>query len=293
VAWLEEGTIDYISPQIYWKTNHSTNPFGPMTQWWSNVAKQFGRHHYASHSLTCLQSSNTTSDWNEVGQQMQYSRQYTANAAPGQIYYSACDIDGKKVSGLGEWLKKNKYQRPALTPAINWKEVPSYGPVENLRWENDSLLWDSPGRVRFAVYAIPESVSDVSAERSTAGGILSAYLLQTRYANSFCIPEKCMNGYRFAVSVLDRYGNEYQHAYVREESTGLIDLAGGTLDVKFENWELVATSRADIQVFNPVGLCVLKAEDCQRLPLTGLPTGIYIVKAYNKDSHITKKIWLR
>ena len=54
VAWLEEGTIDYISPQIYWKTNHSTNPFGPMTEWWSNVAKQFGRHHYASHSLTFL-----------------------------------------------------------------------------------------------------------------------------------------------------------------------------------------------------------------------------------------------
>lgn len=25
------GTIDYISPQIYWKTDHSTNPFGPLT----------------------------------------------------------------------------------------------------------------------------------------------------------------------------------------------------------------------------------------------------------------------
>ena len=293
VAWLEEGTIDYISPQIYWKTNHSTNPFGPMTQWWSNVAKQFGRHHYASHSLTFLQSSNTTSDWSEVGQQMQYSRQYTANAAPGQIYYSACDIDGKKVSGLGEWLKRNKYQRPALTPAINWKEAPSYGPVENLRWENDSLLWDSLSRVRFAVYAIPDNISDATAERSTAGGILSTYLLKTCYTNSFCIPEDRLSGYRFAVSVVDRYGNEYPHAYVREESTGLIDIAGGTLDVKFDNWELVASSEADIEVFSTTGVRMLSGENCTTLPLIGLPSGIYIIKAHNRSAQVTKKIYIR
>jgi uncharacterized lipoprotein YddW (UPF0748 family) len=293
VAWLEEGTIDYISPQIYWKTDHSSNPFGPMTKWWSTVAKQFGRHHYASHSLTFLQSSNTSSDWTEVGKQMQYSRQYTANAAPGQIYYSACDIDGKKVSGLGEWLKKNKYQRPALTPAIDWKEAPSYEPVENLRWEEDSLTWDSPGQVRFAVYAIPDNVSDASAERSTAGGILSTYLLQTCYSNSFCIPENRLSGYRYAVSVVDRYGNEYPHAYVSEESTGLIDIARNTLDVKFDSWELVASSEADIEVFSTTGVRMMSGENCTTLSLIGLPSGIYIVKASNRNAQVTKKIYLR
>ena len=293
VAWLEEGTIDYISPQIYWKTNHSTNPFGPMTQWWSTIARHFGRHHYASHSLTFLQSSNTSLDWIEVGQQMQYSRQYTKNAAPGQIYYSACDIDGKKVSGLGEWLKKNKYQHPALTPAIDWKEAPAYGPVENLCWENNTLTWDSPGRVRFAVYAIPNAITDVSAERSTAGGILANYLLQTCYTNSFTIPDLYQDDYRFAVSVVDRYGNEYQHTYIREESTGVIDMASNTLDVTFENWELVASSKADIEVFSTTGQRMVNGEDCTTLPLRGLPSGIYIVKAHNKNAQTTKKIQIR
>ena len=32
LAWLSDGTIDYISPQLYWKTTHSTNPFGPLTK---------------------------------------------------------------------------------------------------------------------------------------------------------------------------------------------------------------------------------------------------------------------
>ena len=307
VAWLEEGTIDYISPQIYWKTNHSTNPFGPMTEWWSTVASHFGRHHYASHSLTFLQSSNTTSDWTEVGQQMQYSRQYTVNAAPGQIYYSACDIDGKKVSGLGGWLKRNKYQRPALTPAIDWKEKYAYGPVENLRWEENILRWESPdwdyeaestgerpiGAVRFAVYAIPDNIADDYAERSTAGGILSTYLLQTCYTDSFSIPANRLSGYRFAVAVVDRYGNEFQHAYVREESTGLIDIAGSSLDVRLEGWELVASSMADIEVYNTLGQRVAGGEDCRVLPLVGIPSGIYIVKAHNRSAQTTMKIYLR
>ena len=293
VAWLEEGTIDYISPQIYWKTNHSTNPFGPMTKWWSTIARHFGRHHYASHSLTFLQSSNTTADWVEVGQQMQYSRQYTVNAAPGQIYYSACDIDGKKVNGLGEWLKKNKYQHPALTPAIDWKEAPTYGSVENLRWENNTLTWNSPGRVHYAVYAIPDAITDVSAERSTSGGILTNYLLQVCYTNSFSIPATYQSGYRFAVSVVDRYGNEYQHVYIREESTGIIDMASQTLDVKFENWELVTTNEADIEVFSTTGQRMVSGENCTALPLIGLPSGIYIVKAHNKNAQTTKKIYIR
>ena len=179
------------------------------------------------------------------------------------------------------------------SPAIDWKEAPSYGPVENLRWENDSLLWDSPGRVRFAVYAISENTSDASAERSTAGGILSTYLLQTCYTNSFRIPETYLSNYRFAVSVVDRYGNEYQHAYVREESTGLIDIAGGTLDVKFENWELVTTTKADIDVYNTMGQRMMSEENCTALPLIGLPSGIYIVKAHNKNAQTIKKIYIR
>ena len=137
------------------------------------------------------------------------------------------------------------------------------------------------------------NTSDASAERSTTGGILSTYLLQTCYTNSFCIPETYLSNYRFAVSVVDRYGNEYQHAYVREESTGLIDIAGGTLDVKFENWELVTTTKADIDVYNTMGQRMMSEENCTALPLIGLPSGIYIVKAHNKNAQTIKKIYIR
>ena len=216
VAWLEAGTIDYISPQLYWKTDHSTNPFGPMTQWWSYVAKHFNRHHYASHSLTVLQSSNTTSDWAEVGKQLQYSRRYTKNKAPGSIYYSACDIDGKKVEGFGEWLVKNKYQRPALTPAINWKDVFPQQKVNHLVLDGTTLSWDEEPDVRYTVYAIPDGVSNESVQKSTSGGILADYLLGTSYTNSLIVPEEYQTDYHFAVCILDRCGNEYEPRFTNE-----------------------------------------------------------------------------
>ena len=70
-------------------------------------------------------------------------------------------------------------------------------------------------------------------------------------------------------------------------------MAGGTLDVRFENWELVATSKADIEVFNTLGQRMVSGEACTTLPLMGLPSGIYIVKAHNRNARTTKKIYLR
>ncbi len=53
IAWLEEGTVDYISPQLYW-TSTSSYPFGILSNWWSQISSLFGRHFYASHSTSSL-----------------------------------------------------------------------------------------------------------------------------------------------------------------------------------------------------------------------------------------------
>ena len=144
LAWLEQGTIDYISPQIYWKTTHSTNPFGPLTQWWSYIAKHYGRHHYASHSISFLaEGSNTTSDWAEIVKQINFSRQYTENQAPGVVLYSAKNINGHNngVGGLGNYLLNNAFPHPAMIPAVTWKQAPGYDAPANLAMSGAKLIW--------------------------------------------------------------------------------------------------------------------------------------------------------
>ena len=218
VAWLEEGTIDYISPQIYWRTTHSTNPFGPMTKWWSYVAKHFGRHHYASHSISALGSSNTSSDWEDYGKQIQFSRDYTENDAPGVVLYSTAYVNGSKASGLGNYLFENKFQHPSLTPAISWKEAFPLPKVTNLKLSGGKLTWDEIKDVRYSVYAIPNNISYSEIENSLSGGISADYLLGMSYTNAYDIPTAYQSNYYYAVCALDYFGNEFLPRYSNDDT---------------------------------------------------------------------------
>ncbi len=218
LAWLEEGTIDYISPQIYWKTDHNTNPFGPITDWWSYIAKHFGRHHYASHSISFFDDSNTTSDWAEVVQQINLSRQYTEDNCPGAVLYSTRYINGPRKTGLGAYLLANAFQHPAMIPAVTWKVAPGYDAPSGLITNGSSLSWDiQPGNlVKYSVYAVPEGVSPQDATSPAYGGIKGDYLLGVTYKPSYSIPDNYQSGYKFAVCVIDGYGNESEPTYLGE-----------------------------------------------------------------------------
>lgn len=293
VAWLKAGTIDYISPQLYWRTDHATNPFGPLTQWWSKVAKQFGRHHYASHSLTALQSSNTESDWKEYGKQVTLSRSYTQTKAPGAIFYSACDIDGKKVSGFGDWLLANRYKRPALPPAINWKEHDDPGKVTGVKLADGKLTWDAVGKNRYTIYAIPDEVENKTAETSTQGGILSEYLLGAFYTNEFVIPDEYREGYHFGICIMDRFSNEYAPLYTNETSS-VETIEQNNINIEFSEWELRFNCTADeVQVYTITGMLMDNAFDCQSLSTNGYPSGIYVVKVRAGRQSAVKKIYIR
>ena len=217
LAWLEQGTIDYISPQIYWKTNHNTNPFGPLTKWWSYIARHYGRHHYASHSISfLLSSSNTPSDWAEIVQQLSYSRQYTEDNCPGVVLYSAKNINGNNsgVSGLGNYLLANAFQHPAMIPAVTWKDAPGYDAPTGLTQSGAELTWDAQSGtlVKYAVYAVPAEMTLDEATSTVYGGIKSDYLLDITYRPTYSLPNGYDTGYWYAVCVIDGYGNESEPA---------------------------------------------------------------------------------
>ena len=221
LAWLEQGTIDYISPQLYWKTDHPTNPFGPLTDWWSYIAKHYGRHHYASHSISFLaEGNNTASSWAEITQQINLSREYTQNNAPGAVLYSAKNINGNNggVSGLGNYLHANAFQQPAMIPALTWKEAPGYSAPTGLTSNGEALSWDvqEGTLVKYSVYAVPEDITAADAMSATYGGIRGDYLLGVTYKPSYTLPGDFQSGYWYAVCVIDGYGNESEPAYLNE-----------------------------------------------------------------------------
>lgn len=289
VAWLEAGTIDYISPQLYWKTNHKTNPFGPMTKWWSYVAKHFGRHHYASHSISFLNSSNTTSDWEEIGKQVQFSRDYTENEAPGAVFYSAAYVTGKKQSGFGEWLQVNKFQNKALTPAIDWKKSDlEKVQVSGLNKRATVLSWAGVDNVRYSVYAVPESVNVETLDSN----IPAEYLLGVSYKTTYTMPDDKKSGYNYAVCVLDRYGNEYEPVYYGQSGVECIGGNSG-LTADYADGELRLSAVVDeVFVYNEAGALVANSRNCNRLALS-VQAGMYIVRMIGNGGVSTEKILVK
>lgn len=286
VAWLEAGTIDYISPQLYWKTNHKTNPFGPMAKWWSYVAKHFGRHHYASHSISFLNSSNTTSDWEEIGKQVQFSRDYTENEAPGAVFYSAAYVTGKKQSGFGEWLQVNKFQNKALTPAIDWKKSDlEKVQVSALSKRATVLSWAGVDNVRYSVYAVPESVNVETLDSN----IPAEYLLGVSYKTTYTMPDDKKSGYNYAVCVLDRYGNEYEPVYYGQSGVESIGENSG-LTADYAEGELRLSAVVDeVFLYNEAGALVANSRNCNRLALS-VQAGMYIVRMIGNGGVSTEKI---
>lgn len=286
LAWLSKGIVDYISPQLYWPTTHSTNPFGPLTRWWSNVAAHFNRHHYASHSISSLTDASTTSDWAEYALQIQLSRNYTTNNAPGCILFRTGFISGPNATGLGHYLQTTKFVKASLSPVIKWKKHNTYGTVSNLALSGSTLSWtgidDAP--VKYSIYAIPNSVSYTSAFRSDGDGISSDYLLGVSYNNSFSLPIDKTSGYGYAVCVMDGYDTEYTPQTL--QVTGINTISNDEFAMKFNGHQILFSLTAEsVRIFNLSGICVATYNHVDEAELN-LPGGVYIMKAKSQGGSI-------
>lgn len=213
LAWLANGDVDYVSPQIYWNRDHSTNPYGPIATWWSGVADHFGRHFYASHSLSSFanKGGDTPEAWRERGAQIDINREQAGSGTPGSIHYAA-----RNINRFGTHLAQNQYATPALPPAYDWKTSTDPGAVKSLTHKGNRLTWQPVDKLcRYAIYAIPDDVDDLDAMSINYGGYSALYLLSLTYDPAFTIPDNKLKGYRYAVTPVDRNGHEWEAAITR------------------------------------------------------------------------------
>ena len=219
VAWVKEGTVDFISPQIYWFTTNGYSPYGPIAEWWSYVANKFSRHFYSSHSVSVLKDNNTLSNWQDFDKQIQMNRDYTENNAPGSIFYSARNIvRGINSNDLSNHLKTTKFTQKVLHPVITWKKAKNLGKVINLALNGGKLTWnavvDGKSNIRYTIYAVPQTVTMEQAKRTDGDGIKAEYLLDMWYGTSYTLPSNKKGNFWYAVCVYDGYSNEYEPAIV-------------------------------------------------------------------------------
>ncbi len=221
LAWLAEGSIDFISPQIYWTTSHATAPYEPLCDWWTYVADKFGRHFYSSHSVSFLSGANTVANWKEVATQVELNRKYSQDTklkSTGSIYFSSKYFFGPTCSGLDDHLVKNVYQNKSLIPVIPWKERVWFEAPKNLKFDGKTLSWDkidAPRSImRYTVYAVPTSVSYDTASDPEGDGLAIEYMEKVCYDSKFELPTDHRSDYWYAVCAYDGLGYEYAPAVI-------------------------------------------------------------------------------
>ena len=220
VMWLRRGTIDYISPQIYWDSQHATNKYDQIAAWWAEVSNQFGRHFFASNTShlggdTDRAEFSTT----EVLNQISWLRQYDRNGTPGAIHFRYLTyIPPLNSTNKFTALKNSPYQLPALTAVYGWKPAPIQTLVENLNVATRNVTWNyTDNNVRYVIYAIP------NANRNDADAFTSPkYLQGVSYTRSFTLPATISTTtHKIAVAVYDRYGNLFPARVFGEDLTTL------------------------------------------------------------------------
>lgn len=246
VAWLKEGTVDYISPQLYWTTYSSGQDFDVLCPWWAELSFGFKKHFYASHSISAVDPSDYTMQMtddtvvnleNEMVSLENLSSMERAIIMQNQMLDAPqtrfgpeeigrqidrnrkSNLDGApgsvfystkylyNVKGVMPYLKQYWFGEKALVPAIDWKSVPDdTRAVTNITLDNGTLKWDT----RDANVRYSVYAIPNSAMSSDDAFNVSTYLQGITYTNQFELDAALdLSNTTLAVAVFDRYGNEY------------------------------------------------------------------------------------
>ena len=242
LAWISSQTLDYISPQVYWKIGATAN-YATITPWWGQVVKKFGRHVYISTSISSINNSSNANQYVEYANQAEINRTSSLDGAFGSIYYSCKYLYMRNANSLASYLRSTVYSRPALVPALPWKKGNNPGPVTNLSLSADGTLsWNGYDNVRYSVYAFPANMHPSTFTRQVE------YLLDMSYGTSYKLPAEYQStDYQYAVCVVDRVGNEYDPVILGRNLEQLANpeliapATGATVDMPFEfSWHKVA-----------------------------------------------------
>ncbi|MEH2162502.1 MAG: family 10 glycosylhydrolase [Nostoc sp.] len=138
--WLEEGWIDYIAPQLYWRTDQTQQSYSALLQWWTQVnTKQ--RHVYAGNNLT--EPSNKSRESDEIEKQVKISRSQAGRLSLGNIFFNLAVLT-QNSQGIADKFQSLLYNKPALPPTLPWQDTtPPSAPI-GLQVNNRKLSWQ-PG----------------------------------------------------------------------------------------------------------------------------------------------------
>jgi uncharacterized lipoprotein YddW (UPF0748 family) len=121
--WIKDGSIDYITPQIYWSRNLAVANYSVLLDWWSQEVNEYAYNHPVNLYIGMADykvGDNFDQEWfnpYELPEQIMDNREN--GTALGQMHFSLKQIFENPL-GYADIIRNEVYTEPALTPATPW-----------------------------------------------------------------------------------------------------------------------------------------------------------------------------
>lgn len=151
--WLNEGWLDYWTPQLYWPLAAEAQSYSRLLEWWVEE-NAHGRHVWPGNFTSQIRAEG---GWppSEVINQIQLTRDQAG--ASGNVHFSMKALTQNR-QGIADELRGGQYAKPALVPASLW--LSKGGPSKpRLRMEENSrgghtASWSSPRKERVRLWVV-------------------------------------------------------------------------------------------------------------------------------------------
>ncbi len=138
--WLNEGWIDYFTPQLYWKINQTAQSFPVLLGWWESENTQ-DRHLWPGINIDF---GGGEENIHETINQIMITRGMPAESK-GTVHWSISPL--LKYRDLSQALVDGPYKKQALVPASPWlDDIAPVPPLVSTKINGDEVCvsWTHP-----------------------------------------------------------------------------------------------------------------------------------------------------
>jgi uncharacterized lipoprotein YddW (UPF0748 family) len=214
--WLQQGWVDYLSPQCYHHHRYNKARFPNLAAWWSDNGKS--RHVYIGHAAYKVKEGKWPA-WrrkHELPDQIRLGR--SLPGIRGSVLYRAGSLE-EDPHKLTSELRERLFNIPALPPQMPWKDAVPPLPPKGVEIADSKLSWTSGGLAadmeqawKYGVYFFPKKhKADLNDPQ---------YIVALTQNPFWAIPEylERQQG-KWAVTAIDRLGNESEAVLIPQPAS--------------------------------------------------------------------------
>lgn len=207
--WLNEGWVDYWTPQLYWPTRKIPQSYPVLLGWWSRENP---------HKRNIWPGLFTSKIKDEAMALENFSQIMITRGiipdSPGNVHFSMKALQ-RNYGGIADILLEGPYTRPVLVPPSPWlDDIPPSAPLAELAVKdgNVHIHWlheDKPDIKKWIVYQQRGKHWTYEILTSEHESLVLPYTIR---AEDGMTPPEVLD--KVAVSALDRLGNESERVYL-------------------------------------------------------------------------------